>query len=194
MSVDSSELGIVDFWKKESKNNIKPNNGKEFPEGWDIRDFLKNYDDDSVIEVGCGYGRLCGAFSTESYKGIDLSQQVIEIAKQINPTYNFDVIEWEQDYPKSTVKLVYTVLLHMNDVMVEKVVKNLCNTSKTIVLGEIMDRKWRNEKRYPLCYNRNPEEYKNIFEQNNFNLVETVEREYIRYENTNVTFQVYKNA
>lgn len=180
---------IIDFWKNESKNNIKPNNGLEFPEGWDVRTFLSSFDCNSVIEVGCGYGRLCEAFSPENYLGLDLSSEVISLAKEKNPLYKFETIDWKENYPESELKFVYTVLLHMNDDMVKSMIKNLCDTSEKIIVGEIMGRKWRNEKSYPLCYNREPEEYVKLFEENNFTMVDSVEREYKKYPDTDVTFQ-----
>ena len=46
----------------------------------------------NVLEVGCGYGRLCRAFVPQCYIGVDINPKAIEAARQKNPGYKFDLI------------------------------------------------------------------------------------------------------
>jgi len=43
---------------------------------------------DRILDVGCGYGDFCTFF--ENYKGIDLRESVIEIAKKKFPNNSFE--------------------------------------------------------------------------------------------------------
>lgn len=46
-----------------------------------------------ILDYGCGNGRLCRLFNPENYLGVDPSVELINIAKQQHPTYNFDLIK-----------------------------------------------------------------------------------------------------
>ncbi len=48
------------------------------------------YKGQTVLDVGCGYGRIAPLFEKEKYHGIDFSQNLLDIAKQKNPDYFFE--------------------------------------------------------------------------------------------------------
>jgi SAM-dependent methyltransferase len=183
---------IIDFWKNNAINNIIPNTGEEFPEGWDVRNYLQTSFSGTkrVTEVGCGYGRLAKAYSSELYLGLDVSPGAIEVAKFNNPEHEFRVVDWKEPYPETDIRLVYTVLLHMNDNMIDEVVSRLCENTTMVLVAEIMGRSWRREGDPPV-FNREAQEYKDIFWKYDFELAGEELQPYARYPNTFITFQHY---
>lgn len=59
---DDSLINYKDYWIGDSLNNIIPLNHGENPEGFDpklvLKDITKKLDFDTVLDFGCGYGRL----------------------------------------------------------------------------------------------------------------------------------------
>ncbi|MEL6943180.1 MAG: class I SAM-dependent methyltransferase, partial [Bacteroidota bacterium] len=53
--------------------------------------FLEKYDRKSTLEIGCGTGRLSQLFLQDNYDyiGLDLSHEMLEIAKNRNPNITF---------------------------------------------------------------------------------------------------------
>lgn len=185
MSYDKT---IEQFWKTQGLNHIKPNTGQEFPEGWDVRDFLiDTIKEDSVVEVGCGYGRLCGKFSPAQYQGFDLNPTAVEAAITTNPEYTFSVYEIGSELPLSSWLYFYTVLLHINDDDIVDYLRTVTTNCQRVLVGEILGRKWRRGGNPPV-FNREAQEYADIMKQVGWSLVKTTERPYKRYPNTNITF------
>jgi len=150
---------IYKFWRDHSLTNIKPNTGEEYPEGWDVVEYFKNFmtpkEYGDTIEVGCGYGRLCKAFNPDNYLGLDIS-------------------------PNAIIKLLYTVLLHQCDEDIKNMIESLCITSRRIIVAEICGRDWR-RKGNPPVFNRTPEEYDAIFREYDRGLSAIIKKPYERY-------------
>lgn len=187
---------IYEFWKENSLDNIKPKRGKsEFPEGWDVIDFFKNlYLEEGyghIIEVGCGYGRLCKAFDKDKYTGIDVSPAAISKAKELNPEYNFELIDNTTEYWNSHTKLLYTVLLHISDEDIDDMIKALCNTTYRIIVAEVMDRKWRREGNPPV-FNRSKFDYMDLFEKYKKEVTYYFVKPYKAYNNTELKILVFE--
>lgn len=182
---------IYNFWKNHSLANIKPSVGGEFPEGWNVVEFFKNFkttkEYGEVVEIGCGYGRLCRAFDPNNYTGLDISPIAIKQAIALNPDYDFELItekRIQKLYPHSRTKILYTVLLHQSDEDIEKCIENLCTTSRRIIVAEICGRDWRREGNPPV-FNRTPEEYDYIFSNYGRGLSQLIKKPYKRYKNFN---------
>jgi SAM-dependent methyltransferase len=195
---------IYNFWKNHSLANIKPKVGEEWPEGWDVTEFFRNFMTEEeygqVIEIGCGYGRLCTAFNKDKYLGLDISYDALRRATKIFPNYKFKLIE-EEDlnnlYQYSNTKFLYTVLLHQTDEDIEDMVKNLCMTSDTIIVAEIMGRDWRRQGNPPV-FNREVGEYEALFSEYDKGLSKIVKRPYTRYKDwpkidTDITIMVFRD-
>lgn len=178
---------IYNFWKNHSLANIKPGIGGEFPEGWDVVEFFHNFlkpqEYGTVIEVGCGYGRICTAFDQNRYTGLDISREAIKKAKSLHPKYNFLLLD-EDDlasfFPYSKTKILYTVMLHQSDEDIRDIVKNLCVTSKKIIVAEICGRDWRRPGNPPV-FNREPEEYIQLFADSGKGSCNIFKKPYERY-------------
>jgi SAM-dependent methyltransferase len=184
---------VFDFWSKESLKHIKPGRGGEFPEGWDVRQFFQDLftpeEYGSIVEVGCGYGRLCKAFHVDHYLGIDFSTEAVQAAKKLNPSYNFSTIGNTSKYPISNTKLLFTVLLHQADEDIEKIVANLATTHR-IIVGEVCGRHWRRSGNPPV-FNRDTSEYVDLFASFNKQLSKHIKRPYLAYNNTEIDIMVF---
>ena len=174
------------FWKQKGGEYLKPHVGGEFPEGFPVIDYL-GYEigDKNVLEVGCGDGRLCGAFSPHGYLGLDINQAIINTAGIKHPGYKFQSCSYFDIYPASDVVLLYTLLLHIADENIEQFLKNITESTKKIVIAEILGRAWRREG-IPPVYNREEHEYINILKTFGFRLDKHNRFLYARYENFNM--------
>lgn len=151
---------LAAFWNDEGLNHIMPHVGSEFPEGFDVRAALKNiiHSSRGILEVGCGYGRLCQAFPADKYIGVDVNPNTIKAARQKNPGYRFELITPAAQLPQAGTALLYTVALHVSDEELERFLAPICRAAPVVVISEIMDSRWRRPGNPPV-FNRDPEAY-----------------------------------
>ena len=197
---ESAEHPLAIFWKQDRLANIIPRTslGGEFPEGWDVRAFLQEWlplrAGEQILEVGCGYGRLCEAFPAEQYRGIDINPEAIGLAKQRNPSYRFEVTEYTAEYPRADAILAYTVLLHVDDLSIGPMLQRCSRSAPVIVVAEILGRqRWRRSGNPPV-YNRDLADYIGLFRDLNYHLVDCQERPYAHYSQTNISFLKFQRA
>ena len=186
---------ILNFWQTAGLRYTKPNNGQEFPEGWDIRDFLvSKIKDQTVAEIGCGYGRLCGKFTPQQYIGYDININAINKAKELYPKYNFKEYDFSE-IPKNDWIFCYTVLLHINDQDIQNFVNLIGNNCDKIIIGEIMGEKYRNNSMKPPVFNREINQYIQIFANAGFEHISTENKPYEKYgKDAAVTFLEFRKV
>lgn len=138
-----------DIWQGEDGlRNIIPQRGTDFPEGFDVYKILQDIfpENEPIVEVGCGRGRLARAFSSDYYLGIDINKMAIDVAIQAFPEHTF-VHSKTYSYPASAHKLAYTVMMHVPDNEIEIMIRSMCKTTiKSIVIAECLGRSRRREK------------------------------------------------
>lgn len=139
------------YWRTNADLKHLTPRGIRFPEVG-LFDALRAACEGSVFEVGCGDGRLSPAFDKSLYTGMDVNPAALAKARKDNPGYRY-VEDWQ---PADTV-LAYTVMLHVPDNGIKKMVEKLKQYPR-IVIGEIMGRKWRTPGDPPV-YNRELSEY-----------------------------------
>ncbi|MDH3288198.1 MAG: class I SAM-dependent methyltransferase [Betaproteobacteria bacterium] len=187
---------ILEFWRQAQLFHINPGVANDFPEGWDVREELREiFGDRHVSDIGCGYGRLCTAFRPDHYAGYDLNPVAIETARHRYPEYRFTLMRDPSDYGTNDAALLYAVLLHIHDDDIEAVVKQLCDSVKFLVVAEIMLRSWRGsdatrQKQAPPVFNRDVAEYVAMFAKHGFDIDDVVIAPYKRYPDTDMTFLV----
>jgi len=188
---------IKSFWEQDNFRNIKPTS-EEFPEGFDPREVLKelieNIDYETIVDFGCGYGRLCEAFPPEKYVGIDISDRAIEEGGRRNPDYLFA----SYGKPLADIYLAYTVFLHLSD---EQLMEELETIQTTyFIIAEILGSEWSDYGRgKPPAYNR--DDY-SIMEEFGYVLVREIRKPYKRYvgrdmaknKNTDISFLLWRKA
>jgi SAM-dependent methyltransferase len=199
MIVRKIQTEIYDFWKSEGDKHIQPG-VSIFHEGWDARLFLRELFTENeygtVIDVGCGYGRLAPAFNPENYYGIDFCPSNILKAKINYPDYNFKLTD-NISYEVSDTKILFYVLLHQSDKDINNIVHNLCISTERIIVAEVCGREWRRPDNPPV-FNRNVEEYLQLFADNGKDSVNIINKDYIPYmkthpdKNTQVNIMVFE--
>ena len=180
---------IINFWKNDNLKNITA--GKtEFPEGWDVKTLISELiNNDDVIEVGCGYGRLVESFMPEQYSGVDINSHAIQEAKRINPKYNFSNFNVDDELNDSTWLMFYTVLLHVSDDDILPYLKSVTKNTKKVLVAEILGEKWRG---WEFAFNREEKTYEELFNECGFKKTQKIDKEYVHYKNTNITFMVFE--
>lgn len=85
----------------------------------------------TVVDYGCGVGKLSNLFNHNKYQGIDISDKMVEIAREHHPDYSFSQI---QELPKATIYFTANVLQHNPD----NFIKNWRPPAKELYLYEII--------------------------------------------------------
>jgi SAM-dependent methyltransferase len=187
---------IIQFWQNAQLVHINPGLSDELPEGWDIKNELAAiFQNRTVSDIGCGYGRLCSAFDPARYTGFDINPSAIAAAKHRNPGYRFTHMRTPSDYEVTDAALLYTVLLHVHDDDIEPFIAQLCLRSKRIVAAEIMLKAWRGDTLTrppgaPPVFNRDAKVYIEMFEKNGFAVDDIIVGPYKRYPDTVLTLLV----
>lgn len=172
-----------EFWKLEGLSHITPG-GQENPEGWDVWTYLSGLARGSVVEIGCGMGRLCRAFPPTRYLGTDINPAALERARETYPAYSFAPYVGQ----RGDTALLYTVLLHIDDDAMPAFVSGV--QAERVIVAEIMGRHWRREGALP-AFNREADEYVAAFDAYGFACVSREEKPYMYYEGTSITFLVF---
>ena len=176
----------MSIWTREGLSHITPK-GKENPEGFDVWALLgEMVGSRSVLDFGCGRGRLSRAFKPVQYIGYDINQAAIEKATADNPDYTYSDTESIQD-----VTLFYTVALHIPD---DEVHEALDVGSETVIIAEIMREDMKRGDGIPPAYNRSAEMYAEIMRSIGYKLVKTTDKPYKYYNGVNITFQEYSKC
>lgn len=189
------------FWIAEGTAHIKPETGHEFPEGFDVGAALRESIGGMypILEVGCGVGRVASLFSESEYLGVDINPSAIAHARRMLPNHRVRLTDHGIQYPDAPTALVYTVLLHVSDVAVVPLLKEIARGRERVVLAELMDTRWRRDGDPPV-FNRNPEDYILMMAALGFRLAFYSKHGYVRYENqglaqdTRITFLTFDRA
>ncbi len=154
------EYETSQFWRKEGLLHVIPSVGGEHPEGHDPSAVINSLlPDGMIVEVGCGYGRVARGLDPSRYKGVDVNPSAVLKARELVPTHVFETVEDSDSLPHGTNVFAYTVALHISDQNVQPFLARICGGAmKRVLIGEIMDARWRREGNPPV-FNRDPEEY-----------------------------------
>lgn len=186
MATKKTEAGSTPFeyWASGAGLGHLTPPGERWPEG-EREKFLAGLrqlvGDGSVVEFGCGDGRLCRAFDPEKYLGIDICREVIDIALQENPGYSFARIGSVVPamMPRDVV-LAHTVFLHVPDAQLSATVSAVCRMAPRVMVSEILGREWRRPGNPPV-FNRDEAEYERVFAEQSFRRQSTMMIPIARY-------------
>lgn len=178
------------YWTSDDMNNVIPLNHGQTPEGFDPKEILRKLTEeisfDSVLDFGCGYGRISQTFPAEKYTGIDLNPNALKKARENNPGYKYEeTFVNAQSYPVSDLTYAYTVFLHLDDETLENILSKLSNTTgKYFIIAEILGKEWANMgQSIPPTYCREKEEYESLMKKQGFELIKEMDLPYSRYVN-----------
>jgi len=188
---------ILEFWKSKGhiQNFIAPttNNSNDMPEGFDIIQKISDIIGDRfLVEIGCGYGRLCTSVNDDKYYGYDINNTSINNAKSKYPNYKFELLSEDTIIVKSDIVMAYTVGLHIHDDDILAFIKKYTANTKAFIMAEIMDIKWpKNPNGTPPTFHRSPEEYEELFNSIGMTLKAKEDIPYTYYDNTNITIMEF---
>lgn len=180
----------VSFWENDNLANIIPpvDTPAGFDEAHGLAEVCKLLNFKSVIEVGCGPGRLCDAFDSGIYFGIDINKHAITQARLQHPDYQFDTIAYDESYPKADLGLFYTVLLHVDDENVHTVAERCKDSFRSVLVAEILGSDRRSKPASVPSFPRDKEDYQKIFSE--YILKYEVRRNYARY-NRDISYLLF---
>jgi len=167
----------------EGVHHIKPEIGKEYPEGFDVEEWLRAAigSDYPLLEIGCGVGRIAKLFKPHEYIGVDINPTAIASAKASLPEHDLRLIDDGMEYPRSSAALLYTVLLHVSDKEVKRLLRNVSKSTDTIIIAELMDRRWRRDGNPPV-FCRDAEDYILMMQRLGYALSYASKKPYARYD------------
>jgi SAM-dependent methyltransferase len=170
-----------EFWISQGVEHITPR-GLMFPEGFNPGITISSLcQGDRVIEMGCGIGRLAGAFDPLLYTGMDINPDAIALARKANPSHEFMMIKDGAPLPVVADTLfMYTVALHVADENIADFLSRVTEAAGRVIIAEIMGRNWRREGNPPV-FNRGSQEYVDIMKSLGYDLVNTIRRPYAHY-------------
>lgn len=170
-------MSELDYWREgRGLGHITPP-GCDWPEGFNVIEWLRKslggYS--SVLEFGCGRGRLAPAFRDDQYLGVDVSEDALALAHEAEPRKAFlHLSPKAPTLPRAEAAFAYTVLLHVSDERIEQTVCRLVAAAPVVYVVEIMGREWRRSGDPPV-FNREWREYVNMFRRAGCHKAEVVE-------------------
>jgi SAM-dependent methyltransferase len=191
---NSTADDLVSFWQNDQLRNIVPPSSS-FPAGFDEAEFLKQVCQlltfASVVEIGCGFGRLASAFPPEIYKGLDTNLEAIERAKIHRPGYHFELTDFDAVYPQADLYLAYTVFLHIDDKTISDFDRRLRDVCRQLLIVEIMDPTFRKVPSVVPNFLRTRSDYQEIFKS--FDLEFEIRKPYKHYPGKDISYLLLAN-
>ena len=102
---------------------------------------------DSILDVGCGFGDLFGFFNKKKmdikYTGVDINPNLIDIGKKVYPSANFSVMDFEQEdiakkFDWVLASGIFNFKLENNDEFIKNMLKKMFDISKKGVAVDFM--------------------------------------------------------
>lgn len=80
-----------------------------------ISPYVKILPNCKILDFGCGNGRLARNFVSENYLGVDINQKLLVEAKEKNPEYRFETINFLEEDQKMKFELIFALasLIHL---------------------------------------------------------------------------------
>ena len=172
-----------EYWNKVSKT-------KQFSTPFQIEEFSKYVKkEDSILDVGCGYGRTLGLLKQEGFNntiGIDFSEGMIERAKELNPDIDFRVMNNSKidlpDNSADSVILLAVLTCIIDDKEQERLIEEIHRVLKKDGIIYINDFLLNNDERNLNRYNEFKDKYSKygVFELPEGAIVRHHTKEWIR--------------
>ena len=177
-----------EFWENNWQNFLTPK-GHRWPEGFKVlhvlRDIFLHFS--SVVEYGCGDGRLSPAFHPEKYLGVDFNENAIYAAGINNPEHRYEVGNVIKGNPGAV--LFYTVLLHNPDKEIRRIIEESEIAKSVIVVAEVIKDTREQGGSLPV-YGHSIADYASLFKE--WSLKETINVPYLYYKDTDISFLFFE--
>lgn len=118
----------VAYWRERGLDYLEKFQHERYAEQEQVLfDYLRGLDFETVLEVGCGFGRIGSRLNAASYTGIDLSPTMLKAARDRIPDGNLIETSLEDFKPNTKYDLVLAVevLMHIPPDGIAKAVRKL---------------------------------------------------------------------
>jgi len=105
-----------------------------------IKKWIKELEFETVLDIGCGNGRMVEWFKDKQYVGVDISKKLIDISKERFPEQDFRVQKVEElGNERFDLVFSYTTLEHITEDTWEDAVKALKKCGRQALIIEPAD-------------------------------------------------------
>ena len=175
------------FWIQQGVDHIIPEVGTAFPEGFEVGAVLHRMlgNASSVLEFGCGVGRLAGVFDPSQYMGVDINPNAVAAARRGHRQHTFRIWDKGQVLPSAGALLLYTVLLHIADHELKPLLSALGRWAAARSAGRRprgVDGQPLAPRGNPPVFNRDPETYIALMAEEGYDFVSFEKHAYVRYD------------
>lgn len=138
----------------------------------------------SVVEFGCGTGRLAKYFDPNLYLGVDICSAAVKYARFSNPLHKFKTLVSATEVVTSPNAIfAHTVMLHIPD---ESLEMTCCNfDAPMVVISEVLGRNWRRDGNPPV-FNREINDYDRAMKFAGYKLQRVEHAPYPHYKDTDL--------
>ena len=144
----------------------------------------------TVVEIGCGYGRLASAFPVDGYLGLDINPEAIARARTDRPDYRFQSVDFDSPYPDADLYIAYTVFLHIDDANIADINRRVSQVCKKLLIVEVLDREFRTRPSVVPNFVRTRDEYERIFD--GFSLDFEIRKPYRHYPGKDIGYLLFE--
>ena len=177
-------MDYKEFWIKDRLSNLRPAGLSDFQGGWHPGETINNIrikhglQNSSILDFGCGAGRLSYSFDPRNYTGVDLNPHAIERALEANPGYRFREVDIDtSDYPFHSLLLAYTVFNHLDPDTIHTTLGRL--KSRYVLQCEILGEEWATNGPGLPAMNKSYASYESIFA--NYTCIEHARKPFEKY-------------
>ncbi len=158
---------LTQFGIDDELRNIQPPGDN--PAGFDEVGFLAEVyrfcEAGTVLDLGCGWGRLAGAFPADRYLGVDVNPDAVSRARSLAPDRRFELVAFEDPLPERDLCFASSVLLHVDDHNVIDLADRMTRSFRKLLIVEIMVRRIRAQNGHQVpAYCRDRVDYEQLFE------------------------------
>lgn len=99
-------------------------------------DNYRNYDCETILDIGCGTGDFTTLFSPKVYLGIDINPKYISFSSKKYSRYQFICVNLLNFKPKNTfdASLLISTLHHFSDGEVRKIFPKIADVTKKVII------------------------------------------------------------
>lgn len=161
-------MSAFSYWESgEGLGNITPP-GNLWPEGVEFQSYYPAiFGDAAVVEFGCGVGRLAQLFKEDRYRGVDICEPALRIARSARPGYRFDHIDVASSIVGGDIVFSHNVLMHVPDADLDHTIGRFGQGK--VVISEVLGKIWRRAGNPPV-FNREIQDYVVAFMRHGYTL------------------------
>jgi len=157
---------LTQFSIDDELRNIQPpgDNLAGFDEFGFLAEVYRFCEATTVLDLGCGWGRLASAFPADRYFGVDINPAAVSRASALDPDRRFEHVAFEDPLPERDLCFASSVLLHVDDHNVLDLADRMTRSFRKLLIVEIMVRRIREQIGHQVpAYCRDRRDYEQLF-------------------------------